>query len=49
LVTELPEQFKLTEPSRLPVLTVAVAKGSVTVEHAGVKTNVSAGEEQVFL
>jgi ferric-dicitrate binding protein FerR (iron transport regulator) len=49
LVTELPAQVKLTEPPPLPQLTVAVALGSVTVEHSGGKTNVSAGEVQVFL
>ncbi len=49
LVTELPELFKLTKPPTLPLLIVAVAKGSVTVERAGMKTELSAGEVQEFL
>lgn len=49
LVTTLPDNLSPTEPIRLPRLAVVVAQGSVTVEHAGLLTTLSAGQQQVFL
>ena len=49
LVTTLPAQVSATVSIQLPRLLVVVAQGSVAVEHAGVSTTLSAGEEQIFL
>ncbi|MSR59503.1 MAG: hypothetical protein EXS05_17985 [Planctomycetaceae bacterium] len=49
LVTVLPKRFSPTAPVWLPTLSVVVAQGSVTVEHAGVATRLAAGEQRVFM
>ena len=49
LVTTLPEHVSPTVSFQLPRLVVVVAQGSVTVEHAGVSTTLSAGQEHIFV
>lgn len=49
LVTTLPNNVSSTVSIELPRLVVVVAQGSVTVEHSGIATTLSAGEEHVFV
>lgn len=42
-------QFSSTAPVQAPSLAVVVAQGSVTVEHGGISTTLSAGQQQVFV
>jgi ferric-dicitrate binding protein FerR (iron transport regulator) len=45
----LPQQFSSTAPVPMPSLAVVVVQGSVTVEHGGISTTLSAGQQQVFM
>jgi hypothetical protein len=49
IVTGLPGPAATTQRIPMPRLVVVVARGSVTVERAGVSTTLSAGEQQAFL
>lgn len=49
LMTASAVQFSVTEPIKLPHLTVVVASGAITIERGGLKTTLTAGDERVFL
>jgi hypothetical protein len=49
LVRTLPKHISSTVSIQLPRLVVVVAQGSVTVEHTGISTTLSAGQEHIFV